>query len=153
MRPHVRTGLISGAIAFLPALCASFAAGICGPLVTFVSGAAAGFFTGRQQKTGVPQGEGARLGAISGAIAGTIASAGQLMGVAATLLYFQVTGTPTPLGTLLPPVGNPAAQTSFYFGGLAVGICFAGVGVALAVVGGGAVAYFTTPRKSGKRYD
>jgi hypothetical protein len=153
MKSHVKIGLTSGVIAFVPALCASFAVGICGPTVTLVSGAGAGFFTGRHVKTGVPKKEGARLGAISGAISGAIAAAGQLMGVAATLVYFQVTGTPTPLGTLSPPAGDPAAQTGFYFGGLAVGLCFAGVGLALAALAGGGVAFLVTPAESGKLYD
>jgi hypothetical protein len=147
MRSHIRAGLTSGAVAFLPTLCASFAAGICGPVVILASGAAAGFLTGRGTKIGIPRQEGARLGGISGAIAGAIAAAGQFMGVAGALLYFQITGSPTPLGTQSPVAGDPATQTGFYLGGLAVGLCFGLVGVVLAAMAGAGVASLAIPGK------
>jgi hypothetical protein len=148
VRSHIRIGLASGAAALLPALCAAFAIGICGPLVTFAAGAAAGFFTARQAKPGLPRQEVARLGAMAGGIAGALAAGGQLLGVAGALLYFQATGTPTPLGTQ-PALGDPAAQTGYYLGGLAVGVCFSAVGFALAAVAGGSVAYLLAPGKEG----
>ena len=69
MQPRMRMGLIVGVIGLALNVCVSGFIGLCGPLVSLIAGAVAGFFAAQQEKLGT-KGEGARAGAIAGAVAG-----------------------------------------------------------------------------------
>jgi hypothetical protein len=70
MKPGLKNGLIAGSAGLIAGACLTFgASGLCGPGVALLVGALAGHFTAREERPATPR-EGARLGAISGGIAG-----------------------------------------------------------------------------------
>jgi hypothetical protein len=147
MKPAIRIGLLTGAIALIPAICATLLSAVCGPVAAVVAGAAAGFFTGKNKET--MKSDAVRLGATAGALSGIIVFLAQLVGVALTLVYFQTSGAPSIFGTAVPSSADPAAQMGYYVGGLATGFCFGGVGLVLAAVAGAGTAYMAAPEKPG----
>ena len=69
MKPRVKYGLSVGVAGLLLNACVSAAMGACGLVMSLLVGAIAGFLTGQAEKAPEPS-HGARLGAISGLIAG-----------------------------------------------------------------------------------
>jgi hypothetical protein len=135
MTSPLRIGLQSGAVAFVPTVCASAFFAACGPMAAVATGAAAGFLTGKNKET--LKSEAARLGATAGAVSGVFVLVAQIIGVTITLVLSQMGDTAVPL-----PV-DPAGQVEFYIGGLAIGFCFGGIGLLLAALAGAGVAYTT----------
>jgi hypothetical protein len=144
MRPQVRMGLIVGGIGLVLNICASALFGFCGPFVALMGGAAAGFFAGQQEK--MPQkAEGARVGAISGGIAGGLILVGQLIGGFASLFIAQSIGAEPLFGTIPSLSADPSELVPYYLGGFGTGICFGLAGLILAVIFGAAGGYLGTP--------
>jgi hypothetical protein len=146
MQPKFKAGLIVGAIGFFLNACISIVLGICGPFVSLVAGAVAGFFAARQGAP-VSKGEGAKDGAVAGAVAGAFTLFAQVLASVAVLVLVQLTGTPTLFGNAPSVNDGSAAQLGYYVGGLGAGICFGLVGIVLAALAGASAGYLGTPEK------
>lgn len=142
MSSPVRFGLIFGLIGGVLNVCVAAAVGVCGPFTALIAGAAAGYFTARDEKAMV-KGDGAMAGAISGAIAGAGVLVGQMIGGIISLAYFQDSGIQPLLGTT-PVQTDPSFQLAYYGGGLLFGFCIGLVGIAIAMGSGWAGGYFGT---------
>ncbi len=142
MSARIRIGLIAGAISLVLTICVSIAVGICGPVVSLIAGAVAGYFTVKQENP-ASQSEGGKSGAISGAIAGAGGVIGQFIGGIATL---------TILPSLMESMGNysysgASGEASYWLGGVGAAFCFGLVGVVLAAIGGFATGYMNSSNK------
>jgi len=144
MLPRVKTGLIVGLVGLVLNICVATAFGLCGPLFTLIAGGLAGFLAARQEKMPV-KGAGARLGAVAGSITGGLMLIGQALGGIGALLWIQYSGTPPLFGTIPPPSADLTTQAIYYGTGLLTGICFGGVGLALAALAGAGGGYVGTP--------
>lgn len=144
MRPRVKTGLIVGLVGLVLNGCVATILGVCGPLFTLLAGGLAGFLAARQEKVPI-KGTGARLGAVAGAITGGLMLIGQALGGIGALLWIQYSGTPPLFGTIPNPSAGITQQVIYYGTGLLTGICFGGVGLALAALAGAGGGYFGTP--------
>ena len=137
MTPRIRLGLIVGAVSLIVTACVSTVMGICGPGVSLIAGAVAGFLTGRQESF-PSQGEGAQAGAISGAIAGGVTLIGQFLGGIATLTVapalFESLGTSLYTGV--------SDDVVYWLAGIGTALCFGLVGVVLSALAGAAGGYF-----------
>jgi hypothetical protein len=142
MQPRVKYGLIAGGVGLVINICVGALVGVCGPAVALVAGAAAGFFASGEEQAPT-QGDGAREGALSGAIAGGLVLVGQLFGVIVALGLTQSMQIEPIIGTM-PVQGDTAGQTVFWMVGLGVGLCFGLIGVALSAGAGAAAGYFNT---------
>lgn len=144
MQPRTRMGLIVGVIGLVLNICVAGFIGFCGPLVSLIAGAAAGFFAAQQEKLPVKS-EGARAGAIAGAIAGGLIILGQIIGGLGALAYIQYSGTPIPFGTV-PDASSPASfSLIYYLTGVGTALCFGVVGALLAAGAGAGAGYLATP--------
>ncbi len=139
MSARVKFGLIAGAIGLVLTACVSVVVGCCGPLAALAAGAAAGYFAVKGE---VPasQGEGGKIGAIAGAIAGALTLVGQALGGLVSL---------TVAPSILEELGNYsygplAEQASYWLSGAATAFCFGLLGAALAAVAGFAAGYFSS---------
>ena len=146
MQPRVRMGLIVGAIGAVLNACVSAAFGFCGPFVSLIGGALAGYFAAQQEKA-PSKNEGAKLGAISGAIAGALILIGQVIGGIAALAFVQMSGMQVPFGNVPSTSADPGQQVIFYVSGIGTGICFGLVGTALAAMAGAGTGYLGTPEQ------
>jgi hypothetical protein len=147
MQPKFKAGLIVGAIGFFLNACISIVLGICGPFVSLVAGAVAGFFAARQGAP-VSKGEGAKDGAVAGAVAGAFTLLAQVLASVAVLVFYQVSSVPLPFVGSAPSASDGgAAQFGYYVGGLGAGICFGLVGIVLAALAGAGAGYLGTPEK------
>ncbi len=144
MQPRVKFGLIVGVVGLALNACVGAFLGICGPGVSLIAGAAAGFFAAQAEKA-ITKGDGARLGAISGAIAGALVLIGQVIGAVVVLLYVQFTHTPMIFGQAPLPNGSSAQQIVYYATGIGTGLCFGLIGVILAALAGAGAGYLGTP--------
>jgi hypothetical protein len=117
--------------------------GFCGPVLALIAGAVAGLLAARQEKP-LTKNEGARAGATAGGIAGGLMILGQIVGGIGALVFMQASGSPTILGPLPELTGDPAAQISFYAGGLGTALCFGIVGALLAAGAGAGAGYLST---------
>ena len=142
MQPKVTYGLIAGAIGLVINVCISAAVGLCGPFVALLAGAAAGFFAAQAEKAPTKN-DGARAGAISGAIAGGLTLVGQLIGGVAVLVLAMSADIQPIIGTM-PESSDVAGQALFLMVGLGVGLCFGLVGVALSALAGAGTGYLGT---------
>jgi len=145
MQGRYRAGLIVGAVGLFVVAIISALLGFCGPVVSLILGAIAGFLTIRMENP-TDQGEGAKAAAIGGATAGALGLIGQMIGGIAALLFFQQTGTSV-FGQNID-YSDSAQMVGFFAGGLGVGFCFGLAGAALAAGAGAAVGYFATPKSS-----
>lgn len=146
MQPKVKVGLLVGAIGLVLNICVAGAVGFCGPVVSLIGGALAGFFTMKQEKPAT-KGTGAKAGAISGALAGALILIGQVLGAVGALVLFQVAGTQLPFGSIPTPSADASQQMIYYASGMGTGCCFGLVGVVLAALAGAAIAYISTPEQ------
>lgn len=144
MQSRIKFGLIVGVVGLALNVCVSAFLGICGPVVSLIGGALAGFLAVQGEKPAT-KGEGARVGATSGAIAGGLILLGQLLGAIASLVYVQFSGMKPPFGTIPAPSADAAQQMIYYLSGLGTGFCIGLVGVALAALGGAGTGYMGTP--------
>lgn len=144
MQPRIRMGLIVGAIGAVLNACVSAAVGLCGPAVSLIGGAVAGYFAAQQEKAPAKS-EGAKVGAISGAIAGGLILIGQVIGGIVALAFVQMSGMQVPFGSVPSASADPGQQVIFYVSGIGTGVCFGLVGAALAAMAGAGTGYLGTP--------
>lgn len=139
MSARVRVGLIAGAIALVLTICVAMVFGICGPVVSLVAGALAGYFAVKQESP-ASQSEGGKAGATAGAIAGGLGVIGQILGGIGAL-------------TVLPPLmeslnnysfSQVSGEATYWLSGIATALCFGVAGVVLAAVAGYAVGYISS---------
>ena len=142
MKPYIKVGLLVGAIGLVLNICIAAAMGVCGPLVSLLAGAAAGYFTAAREKAAT-KADGARLGLISGGIAGALIVVGQILGGIASLALVQAGGMKLPFGTV-PDLANGPQSAVYYISGLGTAMCFGIVGMVLAALVAAGVAYLTT---------
>lgn len=140
MQPKIKVGLLVGAVGLVLNICVSAAIGLCGPAVSLVGGAIAGFLAARQEKPAT-QGEGAKIGAISAAIAGAMILIGQIIAAVGALALIQFSGMQMPFGQVPSTSADPATQAIFYLSGLGTGVCFGLIGVVLAALAGAGTGY------------
>ena len=142
MQPKVMYGLIAGAIGLIINVCISAAVGLCGPFVALLAGAGAGFFTAQAEKAPTKN-DGARAGAISGAIAGGLTLVGQLIGGVAILVLAMAADIQPIIGTM-PESSDMAGQAIYLVAGLGAGLCFGLVGIVLSALAGAGTGYLGT---------
>ncbi len=136
MKPFVKFGLIAGAVGFLVIVPISALMGICGPGVTLIAGAIAGFLSAYYDKAATRR-DGAQSGAIAGAITGGITFIGQLIGVILVLSFVQRSGMPIMFGQV-PTSSSPAYEHIVYYAsGIGTGLCFGVIGIVLGAIAGG----------------
>lgn len=145
MQPRIKMGLAIGAIGLALNICVSGFMGICGPIVSLLAGAAAGFLAVQQEKTST-RNEGAVAGAIAGGIAGALVTIGQVIGGVAALAVMQGLGTQLPFGTI-PTAGDPGAMVIYYASGIGTGLCFGIFGAVMAAAAGAGAGYLGTPEE------
>ncbi len=144
MKPFVKYGLIVGVIALILIIPIAALMGICGPAVTLIAGAFAGFLTTYLGKTATTRREGAQSGALAGALAGAFTLLGQLIAAPIALAFIQSTGT-HPFGAQVPHPGAPMYELVTYYGaGLGTGLCFGIVGLFLGAIAGALAGAFGT---------
>ena len=147
MQARVKIGLLVGVIGLVLNVCVSGAVGLCGPAVSLVGGALAGYFTARQEKPAAKN-AGAKAGAISGAIAGALILIGQVIGAVAALAIMQYSKMSLPFGTLPSASADAATQITFYGAGIGTGLCFGVIGIVLAALAGAGAGYLGTPEQA-----
>ncbi len=135
--------MIVGVIGLVLNLCVATLAGFCGPVLSLVAGAIAGYLTAQREKPFTKK-EGARAGATAGGIAGGVIIIGQLLGGIGALVLMQASGTPTIFGELPDLSADPATQIGFYASGLGTALCFGIVGALLAAGAGAGAGYLAT---------
>ena len=86
MQPRTSIGLIVGAIGLVLNICVAGFLGFCGPVLSLIAGAIAGFLAVQKEKP-LTKNEGARAGATAGGLAGGLIILGQLLGGLGSLLY------------------------------------------------------------------
>lgn len=143
MQPRTKIGLIVGVIGLVLNICVSGILGFCGPVLSLIAGAVAGYLAVQREKP-FSKNDGARTGATAGGIAGGFIILGQLLGGIAALAFMQASGAPTILGPMPDLSGDPAAAVGFYAGGLGTALCFGVVGALLAAGAGAGAGYLTT---------
>ncbi len=143
MQPKIKVGLLVGAIGLVLNICVASTVGLCGPAVSLVGGALAGFFAARQEKS-ANKGEGARVGAISGVIAGALILIGQVIAAIGALAFFQFSGLQFPFGQVPSTSADASQQVLYYVSGLGTGVCFGLVGTVLAALAGAGAGYLGT---------
>lgn len=143
MKPRVKMGLAVGAVGLALNVCVAAFMGICGPLVSLIAGAAAGFFAVQQEKPTV-KGEGAKIGAIAGAIAGGLVIVGQIIGGVGALAFIQYSGAQSIFGAVPSPASDPSSQLIYYLSGMGTAFCFGIVGALLAAGAGAGTGYVAT---------
>lgn len=144
MQARTRIGLIVGVIGLVLNICVAGFIGVCGPGVSLIAGALAGYFATQQEKPAAKN-EGARVGATAGGIAGGLIILGQILGGVGALALMQTTGTELPFGQVPSPSSDPGMQVVFYGAGIGTALCFGIVGALLAAGAGAGAGYFATP--------
>ena len=143
MKPRVKFGLIAGGIGLVLNICIASVLGICGPFMALLAGAAAGFFAAQNEQVDT-KGDGARMGAISGGIAGVLVLIGQLIGGLGALAFIQYSDMAMPFGTIPSPSADASVQIVYYVSGLGTGVCFGVLGIVAAVLAGALAGYLGT---------
>lgn len=144
MKARFKLGLIVGLIGLVLNVCVASAFGFCGPAVSLIAGAVAGYFTARQEKLST-KGAGAQAGAISGLVAGVLIILGQVIGAVGALAFMQASGTKIAFGTIPPPSADITTQLTYYLSGMGTGICFGVIGAVLSALAGAGTGYLGTP--------
>jgi hypothetical protein len=143
MQPRIRIGLIVGVIGLVLNICVSGFLGFCGPVVSLIAGAAAGFFAAQQERP-ARKNEGARAGATAGGIAGGLIILGQMIGGVGALFFMQSSGIESPFGQIPSVSGDATTQIAYYAGGLGTAVCFGLIGALLAAGAGAGAGYLGT---------
>ncbi|GAB4456313.1 MAG: hypothetical protein Kow0070_06170 [Anaerolineales bacterium] len=143
MKPRIKMGLAIGALGLALNVCVSALVGFCGPVVSLVAGAAAGFFAVQQEKPSA-KAEGGRVGAIAGAIAGALVIIGQVIGGLGALAFLQVSGIQLGFGNIPSPSADASTQLIYYLSGMGTSFCFGIVGALLAAGAGAGAGYLAT---------
>ncbi len=141
MKPFLKFGLLVGAVGFFVIIPVAVVLGICGPGVTLLAGAIAGFLTAYRGKAATSR-DGAQTGAMAGAISGGIMLLGQILGAVLVVAFAHVTQTQPVFGSV-PSLSAPLSELiPYYSGGLGVGLCFGLVGILLGAIAGGLAGAF-----------
>ena len=148
--PAVRYGIIVGVIGLIVNIFIAGFIGLCGPVTSLVAGAVAGYLAARAVHALV-RGDGARVGATSGAITGAFVLVGQMIGGIAALLIIRSTGS-AQINQLFEQQNGSAAQVGFWAGGVAVSACLGLIGIGLAAGAGALAGYFATPAQAASTY-
>lgn len=143
MQARVRIGLIVGVIGLVLNICVAGFLGFCGPVVSLIAGAIAGYLAVQQEKP-ASKNDGARAGATAGGIAGGLIILGQIVGGLGALAFMQTSGTQFPFGQVPSVSGDPATQIAFYGAGIGTALCFGVVGALLAAGAGAGIGYLIT---------
>ena len=142
MAARIKVGLIAGVISLAFTACLSSLFGICGPVVSLIAGALAGYFAAKQE-TPVSKSEGGKIGAISGAITGGMGFIGQFVGSILAL-------------TILPPLmasmGNNSfnaisSEPTYWISGFGTAFCIGLGGVLFSALAGFGTGYISTMDK------
>jgi hypothetical protein len=144
MKTRFRIGLLVGLVGLFVNIAVAAIAGLCGPVVSLIGGAVAGYLTAQREKH-ITKNAGAQAGAISGAVAGALILIGQVIGAVGALMYIQQSGTQIPFGTIPPPSADMGTQLTYYLSGLVAGVCFGVVGVVVAALAGAGAGFLRTP--------
>jgi hypothetical protein len=147
MQPRIRIGLIVGVIGLVLNICVAGFIGFCGPLLSLLAGAAAGFFAAQQEKPQTKN-EGARIGVTAGGIAGGLIIVGQIVGGVGALFFMQSRGMQVPFGQIPSTSSDPTTQLVFYAGGIGTALCFGVIGALLAAGAGAGVGYLATSEQA-----
>ncbi|GAB4128236.1 MAG: hypothetical protein Fur005_44050 [Roseiflexaceae bacterium] len=139
MAPRIRYGLIVGGIGLVINALISVLVGICGPFVTMLAGALAGWLATRSGGEAIRSKQ-TTNGAIAGAITGSLMMIGQIIGGIAAIMLIQAMGS-QPLFGSLP--SNDAEQVGYVVGGVIAGFCFGIFGIMLGAGAGAGVGYLT----------
>lgn len=143
MKPRVKMGLAVGAVGLALNACVAALIGFCGPVVSLVAGAVAGYLAVQQEKP-MTKGEGSKIGAIAGAIAGGLVIIGQVIGGVGALAFLQYSGVQFGIGTVPQPSSDPSVQAIYYLTGMGTAFCFGLVGALLAAGAGAGTGYMAT---------
>jgi hypothetical protein len=144
MQSRIRIGLVVGAIGLVLNICVAGFIGLCGPAVSLIGGAVAGFMAAQREKAATKS-DGARLGATSGAVASGLILIGQVVGAVSALAYFQFSGTPLPFGAAPSLNAEPSQHIVYYASGIGTALCFGLIGAVLGALAGAATGYLGTP--------
>jgi hypothetical protein len=106
MQPRLRIGLIVGVIGLVLNVCLSGLVGICGPFLSLLAGAGAGFFAARQEKLLIKS-DGAKAGAAAGCLAGGLIVLGQIIGGVGALYFMRARGMSTLCGQIPSAASGP----------------------------------------------
>lgn len=143
MQPRIKMGLIVGIIGLAINVCVSGFIGLCGPGVSLLAGGIAGYLAAQQERLPTKS-DGAKAGAVAGGITGALIIVGQVLGGIGALVYFQVSGTQVPFGTVPSASSDPSLLIGYYLGGIGTGLCFGVVGALLAAGVGAGAGYMAT---------
>src|SRR5262249_30651211 len=124
-------------------ICVAGFIGFCGPLLSLLAGAAAGFFAAQQEKP-LTKNEGARIGVTAGGIAGGLIILGQVIGGVGAVFFMQCRGMQVPVGQIPSTSSDPSTQLVFYAGGIGTALCFGIIGALLAAGAGAGAGYLAT---------
>lgn len=152
MKPRVKMGLAVGAVGLALNVCVAAFMGICGPLVSLLAGAAAGYLAVQQEKPTM-KGEGAKVGAIAGAIAGGLVIIGQIIGGVGALAFIQYSGIQFGFGSVPQASSDPSLQAIYYLSGMGTAFCFGIVGALLAAGAGAGTGYVATSEQPAMPFD
>jgi len=143
MKSYVKSGLIVGTIALLITIPVTSIYGICGPFISIIAGAIAGYFAINSDKAETKR-DNAQSGKLAGLIAGVFIFAGQLIGgIWLMLSYYQRTGYPVILSN------DPSVSlTVYYFTGVGMTLFLGLVGLLLSTLAGKTIGEFRTPESS-----
>ncbi len=144
MKARVKVGLLVGAIGFVLNLCVASLFGICGPGVSLIAGAFAGFFASRQEKPALKS-DGAKAGGIAGLIAGGIVLVGQVIAAVIALAFIQYQQVKPLIGAVPSFSAEPGQQAIYYVSGIFTGLCFGVVGVIFSALAGAGTGFLGTP--------
>jgi hypothetical protein len=147
MQPRIKLGLSIGGIGLVLNICVAGFIGLCGPVVSLLSGGIAGYLTAQQEKLPTKS-DGAKAGAVSGGIAGALVIIGQIIGGLGALAVMQFSGTQLPFGQVPSASGEVASSVAYYIGGLGTGICIGIVGALLAAGVGAGAGYMGTQEQA-----
>lgn len=144
MKPHVRTGLIVGAIGLPVNIVVSALLGLCGPVVALIAGAVAGVIAAGKGAA-ASRSDATRNGALAAALAGLLTEMGQLIGGVGLMVVARSLQWDLPFGAI-PGAGAPAeAVAGYWLGGILASGCFGLLGLLLAIGAGALAAYLRTP--------
>jgi MFS family permease len=144
MKARIRIGLIVGAISLVVTTVISALMGICGPGVSLIAGAIAGYIASKKESPATKS-DGGKIGAIAGVITGGMGLIGQIIGGILAL-------------TLLPPLmeslgNNSYSQISsndpiiYWLSGMGTSLCFSVGGIILSTLSGAGTGYISTTEK------
>ena len=143
MKPFLKYGLIVGAVSLIIVVPISLLVGICGPFVSVIGGAVAGFLTAHFGNINIKK-IGAQQGALAGLVTGGFTFIGQIVGGILVLTWIQATDAQLLVGEA-PTFNSPATEQMIYLAsGIGAGACFGLIGLGVAAGFGALAGYLGT---------